>query len=215
MVYYKKALYSRIYNKIKFDPIEKFAFVVTLCIATLFSFFSCVSCYASDSESVSYDIVSGIYIAPNSNYFVTNTSASTGYFQLEKGYIYTITCSTNTANLRLATSNEIPEANGTYNYLTTIGSSSDTYSYSYIVNDSNSYLYFDFSWATTGINVTREKIANYEGAVTDLVDNVGVNQIWSVFEDGTSFIGVVVLVAFGLFLVVLAINKVSKGKSEF
>lgn len=84
-------------------------------------------------------------------------------------------------------------------------------SYSFISNDYN-YLFFNnVDWGY----LTREKIANMDGAIGDLVSNVGPQQLWSVFESGIDFIGIVVLVAFGLFLIVLLIKKLSKGKSDF
>lgn len=212
MAYYKKALYSRIYNKIKFDPVEKFAFVVTLCIATLFSFFSCVCCYAIESESVQPIIANGIAIQ-NANYFVAVDNRYTAYFEYEKGYIYHIT-NVGNSNINIVISNQLPAVNVPFNVIERGFPPNSTYSY---IGNGGEYVYICMNSDSTGgnISITREKIPGQESAVDDLVNNVGVNQMWSVFEDGISFVGVVVLVAFGLFLVVLAIKKVSKGKSEF
>lgn len=86
----------------------------------------------------------------------------------------------------------------------------------YIDTSSLSEKYIVFSFYVD--NVVEVYGKNYSGmtdGVTGLVDNVGFNQLWGVFENGVDFIGVVVLVAFGLFLVFLLIKKITKGKSDF
>lgn len=168
-----------------------------------------LSVFCSEIENVDINSVSNLRITPSSNFFTSSVSLSVGYFPLEKGYIYHIT-NNGTTERFLATSSDIPAINVTYNY---IGSINPNDSYDYICNNDD-YLYFDFS-RTESVNITREKIVGYNEAIFGLVDNVGTSQIWGVFENGMSFVGVVVLVAFGLFLVVLAIRRVTKGKGEF
>lgn len=172
-----------------------------------------LSVFCSEIEDVNVNVLNGLNISSSRNYFDAS-SYSLGYFQLEPGYIYHIVFNTGgpaTGDRHLAISENAPALNGTYNYLGTLSLGN---TYDYIAND-NEYLYFSYFQQNDAVSVTREKIQGYNGAVEDLVNNVGVNQIWGVFENGISFVGVVVLVAFGLFLVVLAIRKISKGKSEF
>lgn len=71
------------------------------------------------------------------------------------------------------------------------------------------------AYATSNMFKFSNLSESLDGAVNGLVNNVGFNQIWGVFDNGINFIGVVVLVGFGLFLVALLIKKVSKGKSDF
>lgn len=77
-----------------------------------------------------------------------------------------------------------------------------------------STLYYVGDFNANYINLTYNGrgLAN---VASDLAQNVGVSQLYGVFESGVDFIGVVVLVAFGLFLVFLLIKKISKGKSDF
>lgn len=166
--------------------------------------------FASETEDVTINTVPNITISSNSNVFTSSDVYSTGYIPLEKGYIYYINYVSTGSPRQLAVSNSVPALNETYSYLGVLNAG-NTFTYR---ADNNSYLYFSFSGAS-GIEVTRESIGGQSSAIKDLVDNVGTNQIWNVFENGISFVGVVVLVAFGLFLVVLAIKKISKGKSDY
>lgn len=200
--------HERIINRPKDWEIKALAIII-LMVTFIYTFTSFGFC--SEVEQVEFDSVPKIRIYSNYNYFVqdlTTNGIGVGYFPIESGYIYYIKNNHNFAR-QLAVSSNIPALNVTYNY---IGELEPGETYSYI--GSSGYLYFDFS-SYQNISVSREKMSSQGVAVSELVDNVGINQIWGVFESGISFVGVVVLVAFGLFLVVLAIKKVSKGKSEF
>lgn len=204
--------HERIINRPKDWEIKVLA-IIMLMVTFLYTFTSFAFC--SELEEVDFSIVNGIRIRTDTNYFSSGDGSSyVGYLELEKGYIYHISkVNSGTSYAQVALCNNTPALNVPYNFLTAIAPGQ---SYSYIPSNDD-YLIISFNTNSDGstINVTREKIDSYEGAVSDLVDNVGVNQVWEVFGNGVDFIGVVVLVAFGLFLVVLAIKKVSKGKSEF
>lgn len=202
--------HERIINRPKDWEVKVLA-IIMLMVTFIYTFTNFGFC--SDIEQVDTNVINGLFINNNGNYFTSRSDAHLVYFVGESGYIYHIKNLNNGSSIRFVSSNEVPAVNVTYDWISFIEPQT---TYDYIPN-SNSSLYLDVSSSDTGSNVlvTREKIPGYSGVVDDLVDNVGVNQIWSVFENGTSFIGVVVLVAFGLFLVVLAIKKISKGKSEF
>lgn len=190
----------------KLDKYDKY-FICFLLIILVFVNVSQV--LAVETENVDYNVVNNLSIYYTRNYFNTSSSANTGYLLLEKGYIYYITKTTGSCSL--ATSNEVPAVNVPYNYLGEL-SSGDVYSY--LSNSDTDYLYFCFS-NDANVIVTREKIEGMNDAIGGLVDNVGISNLWGVFENGIDFVGVVVLVGFGLLLVALLIKKVSKGKSDF
>lgn len=200
--------HERIINRLKNWEVKVLA-IIMLIVTFIYTFTNFSFC--SEIENVDTTIVNGIYIAPNSNIFTTDSNRYLLYCETEPGYIYYIKNVSTSTSIRIAYSDSVPIVNGTYTSLGLL-SAGETYTYS-----GNTYLYLCSNSNVDGANVqiTRERINGYNGVVSDLVDNVGVNQIWGVFENGVSFVGVVILVAFGLFLVVLAIRKVSKGKSEF
>lgn len=190
-----------------YSKIKKISFILLCCFVLIFPFW-CVKGLCAEIENVDFNIVDGISITSNSNAFISNSNGHIGYFQTEKGYIYYIKNNLTNNGLNLATSDDIPSLNVPYNYIMLL-SAGDTYTY---VGDG--LLYFDFGTNTNGsaITVTREKINNQEGTINELVSNVGPNAIWGIFEIAIDYIWVVVLVAFGIFLISVIIRKLSKGK---
>lgn len=165
-----------------------------------------LSVFCVEEENVDYNVANNLTINANYNYFTYSDTRSVGYITLDKNYIYTITSN---YDKHLAFSNDIPSVNVVYDYIEFMTGGD---SFSFIPTDE--YLYFDFD-TSSSVTITRRPINGMNDSVNGLVENVGINQLWGVFENGVSFVGVVVLVAFGLFLVVLAIRRVTKGKSEF
>ena len=192
----------------KLDKYDKYFVAFVLVVLVIFNI---SQCFAVETEDVDYTTVTGMAFDQNTNHFVTGVSnRNTGYFQLESGYVYYISLANGYSGIFLATSESLPASNVPLNY---IGTLSAGQTYSYLANN-QTYLYFSFS-NSSGVSVTREKVEGQQSAINDLVENVGVDQLWSTFESGIDFIGVVVLVAFGIFLIVLLIKKISKGKSDF
>lgn len=190
----------------KLDKYDKYFVAFVLVILVIFNI---GSCFAVEVENVESTQVSGLAITSNNNYFTSTSSHSVRYITLEKGYIYHFTNNSTQYPQSVCFSYDVPSVNVPYYDYRAVPVGE---SFSFVSND---YDYFYFAGQDTNMVVTREKIANMDGAVGDLVSNVGVNQLWSVFENGIDFIGIVVLVAFGLFLIVLLIKKLSKGKSDF
>lgn len=195
----------------KLDKYDKYFVAFVLVILTIFNI---TSCFAVEPESVEVIGLSGLRISPSANYYQSSTNTGIAYFPTERGYIYHITCKPSNYNRPSCYSSAFPEVNVPYTLL---------YSFSPSGGGPDSFDYYCSQDGYIGINgqepniiyVTREKVQNQEGAINDLVANVGPQQLWSVFESGIDFIGVVVLVAFGIFLIVLLIKKLSRGKSDF
>lgn len=196
--------HERIINRPKDWEIKVLA-IIMLILTFVYTFTNFGFC--SEVEDVTTTKINGLLLSTDYNYYTNNNGSSVTYFYAEKGYIYHIFLDMTYGRIS-ATSSAQPALNVPYTLLHTFGGGE---TYNYIPTDSCYVgLGTSDSW-----HVTRERIPGQESAVDDLVNNVGVNQMWGVFENGIDFVGVVVLVAFGLFLVVLAIKKVSKGKSEF
>lgn len=198
----------------KLDKYDKYFIAFILVIITLFNIGQCFA--AEEWEEVETTTVQGINVSSNSNYFYSSPNNIIRYFNIETGYIYKIEVIKDLSSSRyLVGSSELPALNVPYNLLTSdLQHLGDTYTF--IANGSNyAFLSYSPNADSSGITVSRQKIAGQSSAINDLVDNVGVNQLWGVFEGGIDFVGVIVLVAFGLFLVFLLIKKLSKGKADF
>lgn len=216
MTLYKRALFKRFKTKYAPDEVDKLALLIILAFLTIFGIMGCIEAYADSEEVVNYNVSNDIVALPSQNYFSSRSGASVGYVSAEVGYIYTITNNTN-FDFYLFNSDNAPTVNGVYEV---IGSIPARGSYSLRVVD-DTYIYIATSAANYGFDydynlpMTRLKIGSMDGSVNDLVENVGVNQIWNIFDISVEYIVIAVAVAFGIFLIVLAIRKVTKGKSEF
>lgn len=192
-----------------YSKIKKILFILLCCFILIFPFW-CVRGLCAEVEDVEVSTVNGIAINSNSNVFIESSSArSVGYVLCDPDYIYYIYCPSDfTSSRNVATSSDVPTLNGTYNYLGEIAPG-DTYTFR---PTQNQYIYLDWSIHNGSIVVTRSKVESMNGAVDDLVNNVGIASIWNIFDISINYIVIVVLVAFGLFIIFRIIRKVSKGK---
>lgn len=196
----------------KLDKYDKYFVAFILVVLVVFNIGSFV--FAYEEEDVQPTYLSGIVATENSNSFSSNSNYAINYIKVEKGYKYTIEIIAPVQGNRLIVgSSSAPAVNVNYDILYSGFTSG---SYTYVANNDN-YLFITLSpnISVANLKFTRIRLDSQETAVDDLVNNVGVNQLWGVFENGIDFVGVVVLVGFGLFLVILLIKKMSKGKSEF
>lgn len=167
-------------------------------------------CHA-DFEDVEYQIVNGIFASINSNHFTSNSNAYLGVVNIEKGYVYNFSKLTGSNDIVIVSTSSQPKINDTYEVLTSLSTGNN---YSYLAqNDGTLYLSFNTTSNGSSVSVTREKVPGIDGAINDLVDNVGVNSFWNIFDISINYIVVVVLVAFGIFIIFKLIRRLSKGKS--
>lgn len=185
---------------------KKYVRIVSLSIL-LFAIISFVhsSSVFADTESVDISSVN-LSMSASRNYF-TSGSSSVGYFELEKGYIYHITNLNSSFTRLVVISDDLPGVNVTYTVLTNI---EPLGTYDYIANN-NSIMYISYDYSNQA-SVTREKISGMDSTVSELVNNVGIDNIWSIFEIAIDYIWVVVLVAFGIFIITRLIKRLSRGK---
>lgn len=54
--------------------------------------------------------------------------------------------------------------------------------------------------------------AGMESSIDGLINNVGIDNIWNIFDISINYIVVVVLVVFGLYIIFRVIRKISRGK---
>lgn len=205
---YKDVLkrYERIINKPSKFEIKLLATI--LLVITIVNITSL--CFASEEEDVEIHVANNLGISTNQNYFNYNDTYNIGYVEIEKGYIYTFYNNLPGYDVICAFSYDVPAVNVVY-YDTFTTDRNSSYSF---ISDDYDYMFFDFQQNYV-LRVTRKKIVGYDTAVSELVDNVGISQVWDIFDTSIGFVVVVVLAAFGIFLVVIAIRKIQKGKSEF
>lgn len=192
-----------------YSKIKKILFVLLCCFIILFPFW-CVRGLCAEFETVEIEGVNGLRITMDSNYFTSVTGSAIATFNAEPGYKYTITTNATTTRI-IVTSSEYPELNGIYNIIGTINPSEST-SFSFIVN-SNTQI--SLNGNKSGYTVQREKLEGMNSTISDLVDNVGFNSIWNIFDISINYIVIVVVFALGCFIIFKLIKKVSKGKEGF
>lgn len=182
--------------------------LILLCVFVVLFPFWCVRGLCADTETVTGERINGVAIYPNNNYFVENNSTFVICFQIEKGYKYTLT---NVAGVSrdIVFSHDLPSPNVVYDFIKSLPNGE---SYSFILDD-NSYFYI--SGTSGSYQMTREKLSSMNGAVSDLVDNVGFDSIWNIFDISIKYILVVVVFAFGVFIIFKIIKMNSKGKQGF
>lgn len=163
-------------------------------------------------ENLEYITISNLTIDVDSNTFKAQNGSILGYYPLEKGFTYTITIPENwSQDRRVALSSEVPSPGTSLKFLSYIKPGE---SYSYSCYDDSEFMYIDFSSANQGLILTRTPITGLKSAVESLVDNVGVNNIWNTFEISLPYVGVVVLVGFGFYLIFHNIKEISNGKEN-
>lgn len=179
--------------------------LILLCFFVVIFPFCCVAGLCADTESVTGQKINGVTINSNNNYFTENTNTFVMCFEIQKGYKYTFT---NNAGVSrdIVFSHDLPAVNVTYDFIKSLPNGE---SYSFIVNDDT---YFYISGTSGSYIVTREKLSSMTGAVSDLVSNVGVDNIWNIFDISINYIVVVVLFVFGCYIIFRIIKKVSRGK---
>ena len=112
-----------------------------------------------------------------------------------------------------------------FGFSNSLNANSEVFNYSYypsattystvIDGTTSNYLFFDVSSKdSVTLNYTILKVSSdgYSNAVTNLVDNVGISSIWNIFDISINYIVVVVLFAFGCYIIFRIIKKVSRGK---
>lgn len=196
----------------KLDKYDRMFIAFIFVVVTIVSICNC--CFADEgSEEVYFSSVEGVFISGTDHTLKTSSTATLYYIELDENYIYHISI-TASAGYRLGFSNSIDLGTQVYNYQAS-GSGKDI---EMTVDASTmNYLFFDISSDVpfTTYTITKTLKTGFSTSVDSLVQNVGVNQLWGVFENGIDFVGVVVLCAFGFFLVFLLIKKLTKGKSDF
>lgn len=83
--------------------------------------------------------------------------------------------------------------------------------------DSDSYFYVSQVSSSVDYMLLNKLVDTTQGlpfAVNSLVENVGINNIWETFEISLPYVGVVVLVSFGFYLIFHNIKELSKGREK-
>ena len=184
--------------------------LIILCIFVVIMPFWLVKGLCAEIEELTPTTASNLKISPSSNIFESVSTGSVSYIEMEVGYIYYITFDSDsvTSDRQIAISSDVPALNGVYTYLGSI-SNGNTFTYR---PTQNSYFLCSYPTNVNAVTFTREKITSMDGAINDLVENVGANNLWSIFENAVQYIWVVVVAGFGFFIIRIIIKKLSKGK---
>lgn len=84
----------------------------------------------------------------------------------------------------------------------------------FIVNEPGYYLFYssDNEYSISSISITRDSSFTY--VISSLSDQVGISNIWNTFEYSIPYVSVVLLAAFGFYLIFHNIKELSKGREK-
>lgn len=189
----------------KLDKIDKI--VIALWFIG-FAIFCIGDCFAVESVTIQPTVVEGLYISNGT--VVESSTGYCAYFQLKESYYYNITNNTQGTRTYLYFS-DIPVVGSTFNYYLTVQAGQTVT----IIAEQGFLVLSDFSSnSSVGYftDVQEETRESMEKSVDSLVNNVGQEQIWSIFDTGVPIALLVVIVAFGIFIIGFASRKIQKGK---
>lgn len=192
-------------DKWKFDKIDKIfiafisAFVAVFCVIETF-------CFGADLE-----VYDDLGYNAQVNEVIANSSSQYFYYKLQKGVEYTIKNEQSIGNLGIALISDVPSPGVPGKFLTILSPGSEVYTF--VANDE--VFLFLFGWSSSLIDISSISIsskASFSGAVSDLVNYVGISNFWNIFENSVSYIFVVTVFSLGILLIITSIKGVSKGK---
>lgn len=209
----------------KLDKIDKIVISLWFIIFTIFCVSDCFAVSSVESSGVSSDL----FFDTSSGQFQSDDDFSVVYFDLVEGHNYTLTYDTSywpTQDVQGASkfygilSTQEPSAGVSGDLIMTANLTSyGSGSFTFVAPDNgylvfsvsaiyNFYQYFDSNCLTL-VDNSSDVMQN---SVDSLVNNVGQEQIWSIFDTGIPIALLVVLVAFGIFIIGFASRKIQKGK---
>lgn len=194
----------------KFDKLDKIVIALTFILVTIFSIFNCF-CFAS--ENIDLEYYYNIIADDTTNTFVSSSDGSCIGFFAEKGYRYTIKAVDDFSFSRIIVSSSSEPAIGVSLdvLFITLLNSGDYFSYS---ANEDVYITISKNVASNKLVVERELLSGLDKTIEKLVDNVGLQSLWSVFNTSVPYVLVVVVVAFGIYLIFRMIKGLSKGKGR-
>lgn len=202
------------YNFWKLDKWDKIGIASLIVFFTIFVVLNTFA--ISSSQVILYDTNSIVCIPGSSTILQSNYNRPGSYFSVIPGHTYKITISSieRPYDICCCLTSSVPtvgvEANDvkylqSFTYVFTAGSDDYFFLVNTFIDDVN-YLLSD--------NLVVEDIttSEFSASINLLSDFVSVANIWSVFNNSIPYILVIILVAFGIYLISHAIREISKGR---
>lgn len=163
----------------------------------------CNLCFAV--ESIEYSIASGVGIDVTNEVFISSTG-STGYFEIEPGYRYSILNSSGFRRI-LAFSSQVPNVGDNLHFIQYL-ENGDVYTFN---SSEAKYIYFDM-YASGGFSVTREKLEGMTGFVDNLAYDLSYFNLSGVLFFVVPIMSIAILVGLGFYLLKRLLNKIKRAK---
>lgn len=192
-------------NYWKIDKIDKLFICLLLIFICLFEFCNNFVFAAEVELSVLNNVV-----VSNNTGLTSNTNFDTYYFPVTSGSTYVVNYS-NIADGRIAFSDSV-ELGTRVNEFFRIGNVDGQYIFT---PEDDGYFFLICSDHTVNPVIKVSISDSYENSIGSLVNNVGIENIWSIFDISVNYIVVVLLFAIGVYIIFSFIKKGSKGKSGF
>lgn len=198
-----------------FSNLKNKLLICLCCFVLILPFYLVTFCYADDDISP----IPSKYFAKFTGVLEEQPNVLAYYFPVEFGHTYTIDFDISNPNeyLRVLYTSDLPSEGTEFFEYKALPTGIHSYTFNSFV-DGYMYFYFytyNYDSNVLTINSIKDVTSVQSNVVVSLVHNVGISQIWDIFDISINYIVVVVLVAFGLFIIFKLIKKVSKGKQGF
>lgn len=188
--------------------------LICLCIVVIIlPFYLITFCYADDT--IPGIVLNGVGSTGSVGDIVTLSlvDAAKGiYFPVRAGFSYNLNFNLiNTQVYRIFISDDVPALDTEGLMLYRDNFTTNTYTFT---ATQDGYLFFwNYNIDLTNDNTTFQLVGDVmNSSVSSLVDNVGISSIWNIFDISINYIVVVVLFAFGCYIIFRIIRKITRGK---
>lgn len=203
----------------KLDKIDKIVIAFTFIVVTMFSIFNCFS-YASTEVLLDSNVLEGYSYDSTLDSIQVNTTTTMKYWRLNpySDYIVISNIDNSPRRLRILNTLEVNKSGaGVYDFIIQPNSSvtldlkeyqgyKDLFLYTSAPNSEVSMFF--------NIDVYEFVDSGFNAAIKNLANNVGIFSLWNTFEFIFPFALIVVVVAFGIYLIIRMIKGLSKGKGR-
>lgn len=203
---------------------NKILFILVCLIILIIPFALVTNVVNASYEEIDFSTVNNLVVSDTSDVFSYHNFRSVYYVPMEKGYKYLVNFNgdytdTGVTYIRIVSCSEVPAVGVSFQILFSVNLTDDKQtSFEYFNYSDNTYIVISPSGSApanpaTYISFSRDVVNGQSSAVDGLVNNVGIDNLWNIFDVSVDFIKVVIIVALGVFIIFILIRKISKGKS--
>lgn len=189
------------------DFYDKLVISITFIIVTFVAIFN-TFCFAAEGTLINPVILKGYDYGDSG--FYERSNYDTTYWPVSPGHTYNFLNSSSGRTILFLS--EKPSIGVTFDsYQLVQGNSTFTFT---VPEDGYVFISNSHSNTVTDVGKLYDLTDSFKEVALLLSRSVGVSNLWEIFENSVAYIGVVVLVSFGFYLIFHNIKEVSKGKEK-